>query len=131
MPSCDSIPAKDPHAETACTNTTNKPCSLPSEVVVRTINEHNKVLHACYNANDQGFIFVDGCIDPEGKPLHSSVRTGLNRDAARSRALVQCIHESLGTLDFPKSQLGSAALELRLGRKDGKLVATSKNLLWK
>ena len=128
FPRCDQVPAKQPHAKEACTKTTNAPCSLTEQAVEKAFEEQKKDLHACFESNNLGEVFVAGCIDASGKPLHSSVHIKRNTQAEESQALAQCVYAKMNALHFPQSQLGSSSFYIRLKRHNDALVLSSDSL---
>lgn len=129
-PRCDQVPAKQPHAKQACTKTTNRPCSLTEQAVEKAFEEQKKDLHTCFESNNLGEVFVAGCIDSQGKPLHSSVHIKRNTQASESQALAQCVYAKMNALHFPTSQLGSSSFYIRLKRRNDELVLSSDSLSW-
>ena len=127
---CNNAPVKQPHAKEVCTKTTNKPCSLTEQAVEKAFEEQKKDLHACFESNNLGEVFVAGCLDASGKPLHSSVHIKRNTQAEESQALAQCVYARMNALHFPQSQLGSSSFYFRLKRHNDALVLSSDSLAW-
>jgi hypothetical protein len=125
---CNNAPVKHSYAKEACTITTNRPCSLTEQAVEKAFEEQKKDLHTCFESNNLGEVLVAGCIDSQGKPLHSSVHIKRNTQAEDSQALAQCVYARMNALHFPTSQLGSSSFYIRLKRRNDEFVLSSDSL---